>query len=104
MKSRKIFLSFLIAIFIFLNIVAAMFFTTNSTVYADTDSYFSDEQYTNSDYLLAENGTDSTKKIQEFAAEVKSAAVGTSFPELSQVIPLEYLESSQTEDTFQYNG
>ena len=56
--------------------------------------YFSAEQYTEDDGLLLSDGTSSSlKDINDFATEVKSASIGTEFPELSQVIPLQYLES-----------
>ena len=68
-------------------------FNIATTVFADT-KYFSAEQYTEDDGLLLSDGTSSSlKDINDFATEVKSASIGTEFPELSQVIPLQYLES-----------
>lgn len=81
-----------------------MGFTTNVFAFANGNMYFSNEEYTNSDYLLKPNGTISDKKIQDFSDEVKSASIGTSFPELSQVIPLEFLESTEENATLQHNG
>ena len=67
--------------------------------------YFSAEQYTNSDWLLLPDGTTSTnRKIGNFATDVKAAVDGTEFPELSQVVPLEYLESTEQSAVFAYNG
>lgn len=77
---------------------------TTTPANASASNNFTAEDYTSDDRLLKEDGTLSTKNITNFSNEVKSASFGTAFPELSQVIPLEYLESSQTEDTFQYNG
>ena len=62
------------------------------------------ETYTDSDRLLKANGTLSDKKISDFASDVKIALDNASFPELTEVIPTEYLESTQTNDTFYYNG
>ena len=72
---------------------------------ADTQIYYSDADYTDSDYLLLDNGSESlTRKITHFASDVKAASSGTSFPELAQVIPRQYLETSTTNDEFYYNG
>lgn len=49
-------------------------------------------------------GVNHTKKIQTFSSEVKAASIGTAFPELAQVIPLKFLESTKQNDTIQYNG
>lgn len=55
---------------------------------ADTQIYYSDADYTDSDYLLLDNGSESpARKITHFASDVKAASSGTSFPELAQVIP-----------------
>lgn len=60
--------------------------------------------YTDSDRLLKANGTLSDKKISDFASAVKIALDNASFPELTEIIPTEYLESTKTNDTFYYNG
>ena len=79
-------------------------FNIATTVYADT-KYYSAEQYTQDDGLLLSDGTSSSlKDINDFATEVKSASIGTEFPELSQVIPLQYLESTEENAEFSYNG
>ena len=67
--------------------------------------YFSAEQYTESDQLLLSNGTPSpNRSINNFATDVKSGYNGQSFPELAQVVPLEYLESTDANAEFSYNG
>ena len=67
--------------------------------------YFSAEQYTESNQLLLPNGTPSpNRSIKNFATDVKSGYNGQSFPELAQVVPLEYLESTETNAEFSYNG
>ena len=79
-------------------------FNIATTVYADT-KYFSAEQYTEDDGLLQEDGSHSlTRRIKNFAMDVKSGYNGQSFPELAQVVPLEYLESTETNAEFSYNG
>lgn len=103
-KTKKFLLPFLITIITLLSSIALMGVMTNVSAYADSKTYFSDKEYTNSNYLLKPDGIRADKRIQDFSEEVKSASVGTSFPELSQVIPLKYLESSNEEDVFQYNG
>lgn len=86
-----------------LSAFALMGFTTNVSAYADSKAYFSDEKYTESDFLLCSDGSESYKNIQTFSNEVKSASIGTSFPELTQVIPSQILENSQ-ETVSQYYG
>ena len=67
--------------------------------------YFSAEQYTESDQLLLPDGTTSAREtIRSFASAVKAAEDGKDFPALSQVVPLEYLESTEQSAVFAYNG
>ena len=66
--------------------------------------YFSAEKYTEDDRLLLPNGERASKKIDEFADEVKNGENGQSFPELSQVIPLDFLETTEGTKELQYNG
>ena len=74
-------------------------------VEASTSStYFSAEIYTEDDHLLQPNGGLSNRLITDFAADVKQGTVGQSYPELSQVVPLEYLETTETNAEFAYNG
>lgn len=74
-----------------------------NTVFAD-DSYSSVEQYTESDNLLKEDGTESLKAIQKFAEEVQAGQYNACYPELAEVIPRQYLESQEKKATFAYNG
>lgn len=74
-----------------------------NTVFAD-DSYMSVEQYTESDNLLKEDGTESLKAIQKFAEEVQAGQYNACYPELAEVIPRQYLESQEKKATFAYNG
>lgn len=74
-----------------------------NTVFAD-DSYLSVEQYTESDNLLKEDGTESLKAIQKFAEEVQTGQYNACYPELAEVIPRQYLESQEKKATFAYNG
>lgn len=74
-----------------------------NTVFAD-DSYLSVEQYTESDNLLKEDGTESLKAIQKFAEEVQTGQYNACYPELAEVIPRQYLESQEKKATFAYIG
>ena len=74
-----------------------------NTVFAD-DSYLSVEQYTESDNLLKEDGTESLKAIQKFAEEVQAGQYNACYPELAEGIPRQYLESQEKKATFAYNG
>ncbi len=65
---------------------------------------FSDADYTNEDKLLLSNGTTSNKVIQTFAEEVIEAKDGTYFPELDQVLPKDFLESSVNNGVRQFYG
>ena len=105
-KTRKFLLVFLSAIALFFSCLAAFAMNANNVVYAATSyPYYTAEQYTNSDYLLFDNGTESlVRTIRSFSSDVKAASVDTSFPELAQVIPRQYLESTQQNAVFQYNG
>lgn len=71
---------------------------------ATEQTYFSAEKYTDSDNLLLPNGNLSNKTIIKFAEEVNAGYFGQEFPELAQVVPLEYLESTENTATFAYNG
>lgn len=103
---NKAIVSFLAGLIIFFSIYVIVNVNQGIKASANTiDNYFTAEQYTDSDFLLFNDGTTSTETtIGIFAAEVRSASVGTAFPELSQVIPRQYLESSETNAVFQYNG
>ena len=75
-----------------------------SRVYAEgSNNYLTVEEYTNSDKLLKEDGTTSDKNIRTFAREVKEGK-STYYPELTEVIPRQYLESQDENAIFAYNG
>lgn len=76
----------------------------NHNAYATTKEYFSAERYTESDYLLKTDGTESTRTINNFADDVKSGKHRDIFQEFEQVVPLEYLEWQETYATFYYMG
>ena len=73
------------------------------TAHAES-TYFSEAEYTDSDRLLKSDGTLSDKDIITFSDEVKTAEEGTSFPELTEVIPRQHLESTEENAVFSYNG
>ena len=78
------------------------FFPKFVDAHAETN-YFSAEQYTESDQLLQADGTESQRDITDFANDVK-ANNNQFFPELGQVVPLEYLETTDLYADFAYNG
>lgn len=93
LKTRKWLLAVSVALVGMILSLLISFFPSIVEAKAET-KYFSAEQYTEDDGLLLSDGTSSSlKDINDFATEVKSASIGTEFPELSQVIPLQYLES-----------
>ena len=79
------------------------FFPKNAEAHAETN-YYSVEQYTESDQLLQADGTEAKRDIKDFANDVKAGYINQSFPELAQVIPLEYLETTEENAVFAYNG
>lgn len=79
------------------------FFPKFVKVRAETN-YYSAEQYTESDQLLQPDGTEAKRDIQEFADDVKQAGINRSFPELAQVVPRQYLETTEQNAEFAYNG
>ena len=93
LKTKKWLLAVSVALVGMIVSLLISFFPSIVEAKAET-KYFSAEQYTEDDGLLLSDGTSSSlKDINDFATEVKSASIGTEFPELSQVIPLQYLES-----------
>lgn len=90
-------------IIVFCCIMGIFSFTMPTIAYAEEISLSIDD-YTDSDYLKKANGEDSRKTIRSFALEVNSAKANTSFPELAEVIPRQYLESQKENATFAYNG
>jgi len=86
-------------------ITFALFYRTYAVdVVADTTNYLTVEQYTDTDKLLKADGTTRSKTIREFASEVKAAPYGTRFDELAEVIPAQYLNSTEPNAVYQYNG
>lgn len=79
------------------------FFPKSVEAYTGTN-YYSAEQYTESDQLLQADGTEAQRDIKDFAQDVKAGYINQPFPELAQVIPLEYLEATETNAEFAYNG
>lgn len=61
-KAKKVVLSLFIAAVMLLSAFALMGFTTNVSAYADSKTYFSNEEYTESDFLLQGDGGESYKK------------------------------------------
>lgn len=100
-KSKKFLVS--LVIISFLCGLISIYHVHSTITYAES-SIYSVEEYTNSDYLLKADGMLSDKNITDFAKEVNSAKANTSFPELAEVIPRQYLESQKENATFAYNG
>lgn len=68
-------------------------------------NYYSAEQYTEDDGLLQVDGSHSlSRRIKDFAEDVRAANYNYSFPELAQVVPRQYLESTEQNAEFAYNG
>lgn len=64
-------------------------------------NYYSAEQYTEDDGLLQSDGSHSiSRRIRDFATDVKLGNNTQAFPELAQVVPLEYLESTEENAEF----
>lgn len=68
------------------------------------DDYPTVEEYTSSDKLLKRDGAESAKQITIFADEVKAAEEDTRFDELAEVIPAQYLNATEQNAVYQYNG
>ena len=90
-------------IIVFCCIMGISSFTMPTIAYAEEISLSIDD-YTDLDNLKKANGENSDKTIQIFAKEVNSAKANTSFPELAEVSPRQYLESQKENATFAYNG
>lgn len=69
-----------------------------------SNTNYSDERYTENDYLLTETGESHTKTIQTFAADVNSALYGANIEGLEYVIPTRYLYSDEENAVYRYNG
>ena len=75
-------------------------FTRFTTVNAETAKYFSAEEYTQDDHLLNADGSLSSKTIFTFADEVHYSEMAAFIPDLSKVVPLQYLENDGTYSYF----
>lgn len=70
-------------------------------VYAETNRYFSAEECTNSDKLLNYDGTSSENEtIFTFVKDVHNSEMAAFIPDLSRVVPLQYLENDGTYSYF----
>lgn len=104
LKARKC--SFWMTVILLIGMVASFligFIPSAVETHAETN-YFSAEQYTESDQLLQADGSESSRDIRDFAKDVISGGYNQSFPELAQVVPLEYLETTEVNAEFAYNG
>lgn len=81
-------------------------FTGNymSSITAGASDALSVEIYTQNDKLINSDGSLSSRNIQDFATDVKSAASNADCSEITQVIPKQYMESTTTNAVYQYNG
>ena len=104
LKTRKWLLAVSVALVGMIVSLLISFFPSIIEAKAET-IYYSAEKYTEDDGLLQDDGTHSyIRDIRDFATDVKSGYNGQSFHELAQVIPLEYLESTDANAEFSYNG
>ena len=99
-----------VLVIIFVTLFGIVLFTngySNSKVLAESENesnIYSPEQYTDDDFLLKSDGKPSLKTIDDFASEVREGKEGDYFPELAELIPRQYLETSTGKATFAYNG
>ena len=96
-----------IIVFIFsVTICLCGIFVAYSTEYTNVlaSTTYTATEYTDDDYLLKADGSASTKSICDFSKEVKAAPYSTDFDELSEVIPAQYLNSTDTDNaTYRFN-
>lgn len=102
-RIKKFIVPIICAIIMLFSSIVIMGFSMVQTANAETNKPLTVEDYTNSDKLLRSDGSESSKTITMFAKEVKEMEFLTEVPELSQVIPVEYLDKD-IEGTFAYNG
>ena len=101
-KSWSLAVSILLIGMIILFIIG--FFPKSIDAHAETN-YYSAEQYTENDGLLQADGTHLyNRTIRDFANDVKQSGINRSFPELAQVVPRQYLETTEQNAEFAYNG
>lgn len=105
-RSKKLSLGIvcaLFALFVLFGFLSAESYKKSMRASAES-TYFSAEQYTESDNILLSDATISvSRSIREFASDVLLGDNGQSFSEISQVIPLEYLESAEENAEFSCN-
>ena len=75
-------------------------FTGFTSANAETSEYFSAEEYTQDDHLLNVDGSLSSKTIFTFAEDVHNSEMAAFIPDLSRVVPLQYLENDGTYSYF----
>ena len=76
-------------------------FTGFTSANAETSEYFSEEEYTESDNLLNNDGTSSENEtIFTFVKDVHNSEMAAFIPDLSRVVPLQYLENDGTYSYF----
>lgn len=104
MKTKKLLCVGLVILFALSAVFVGMGSLLSTVAFAQTAPVLTAEQYTNSDYLLYDNGTESTyETIQSFAKGLADANVGTSANDITMVIPSQYLETVN-DQTFYYCG
>lgn len=104
MKTKKLLCVGLVILFALSAVFVGMGSLLSTVAFAQTAPVLTAEQYTNSDYLLYDNGTESTyETIQSFAKGLVDANVGTSANDITMVIPSQYLETVN-DQTFYYCG
>ena len=104
MKTKKFLCVGLVILFALSAVFVGMGSLLSTVAFAQTAPVLTAEQYTNSDYLLYDNGTESHEKtIQSFAEGLADANVGTSANDITMVIPSQYLETVN-DQTFYYCG
>lgn len=104
MKTKKLLCVGLVILFALSAVFVGMGSLLSTVAFAQTAPVLTAEQYTNSDYLLYDNGTESHEKtIQSFAEGLADANVGTSANDITMVIPSQYLETVN-DQTFYYCG
>lgn len=99
-------MSTIVAVFVFCFSIFSICLLSNEkyTVANATTNYYDVSKYVDSDFLLRNDGTLSDKTVQDFSKEVKNALFGTCFDELDEVIPAQYLNTTEENAVFQYNG
>lgn len=103
MKLKPLTFALLLSVTLALSTLCFMDVLPTYALPQNADIHLTVEQYTDSDYLLNEDGENSNRTIFNFAEDVKKAAPDRECPEITQVVPNEYLESLVNTD-FYYCG